>query len=72
MKAVLVFNLNSPDDKERYEYCIKGFKYKLAIEEIFNLLRHEYKYMELTEEKSEYLEYLREKISSLYNETMED
>lgn len=42
MKATLEFNL--PDDKEDFDYATNGFNYYMALVEMDQWLRSEYKY----------------------------
>ena len=42
MKAILEFNL--PEDKENFEFATNGFNYYMALSEMDQWLRSEYKY----------------------------
>ena len=42
MKAILEFNL--PEDQERFDFAINGFNYYMALCEMDEWLRSEYKY----------------------------
>jgi hypothetical protein len=44
MKATLTFNL--PEEWVQYEYTLNAARYKDALEDIMELMRHEYKYGE--------------------------
>ena len=42
MKAILEFNL--PEDKENFDFATNGFNYYMALSEMDQWLRSEYKY----------------------------
>ena len=42
MKALLEFNL--PEDQERFDYATNGFNYYMALSQMDEWLRSEYKY----------------------------
>jgi hypothetical protein len=60
MKAKLIFNL--PEDQEDFNYATNGFKYYMALVEMDEWLRAEYKYND-KEEMYEVREKLRQIIS---------
>ena len=60
MKAILEFNL--PEDQERFDFANNGFNYYMALVEMDEWLRSEYKYNG-KEEMYEVREKLREIIS---------
>ena len=47
MKAILEFNL--PEDQERFDFANNGFNYYMALSEMDQWLRSEYKYNEKEE-----------------------
>lgn len=61
MKAILEFNL--PEDKEDYDYANNGFNYYMALMEMDQWLRSEYKY-----NGKEEMYAVREKLSYIINE----
>lgn len=72
MKTILVFNMNTIDDQERYRIMRKAPQLHRALEDIFNFLRSEYKYKELNKTQSEYLEYVRENVHRIYDEVSDE
>jgi hypothetical protein len=58
MKVTLTFNL--PEEWVQYEYTLNAARYKDALEDIMELMRHAYKYGEHNEE-------MQEKIGELYD-----
>lgn len=61
MKAILEFNL--PEDKEDYDYANNGFNYYMALMEMDQWLRSEYKY-----NGKEEMYAVREKLNYIINE----
>ena len=61
MKATLEFNL--PEDKENFEFATNGFNYYMALSEMDQWLRSEYKYNDKEEMYA-----VREKLNYFINE----
>jgi hypothetical protein len=58
MKATLTFNL--PEEQVQYEYTLNAVRYKDALKDIMDLMRHEYKYGEHNGD-------VQEKLAELYD-----
>ena len=61
MKAVLEFNL--PEDQEQFDFANNGFNYYMALIEMDQWLRSEYKY-----NGNEAMYKVREKLKEIWNE----
>ena len=61
MKATLEFNL--PEDQERFDFANNGFNYYMALSEMDQWLRSEYKY-----NGKEEMYAVREKLNEIINE----
>ncbi len=61
MKAVLEFEL--PEDKERFDFANNGFNYYMALYEMDQWLRSEYKYND-----NESMYKVREKLNQIIND----
>ena len=59
MKATLEFNL--PEEKEEFKHANNGVVYFCQLEEMQLFLRQLYKYREISDEKSEFLDEIRDK-----------
>ena len=72
MKAILEFDLNDyeNDDKSRFEDAVNGTKWKLAMWELDQWLRSQYKYMPDGAPEGAYDAYYksREKLHEILNE----
>lgn len=73
MKAVLEFDLDNPenDDRSSFQDAVNGTKWKLAMWELDQWLRAQYKYMpdaEYSKEAYEAYEKSREKLYEILNE----
>lgn len=60
MRGILSYSL--PEDRDDFETAQNGWKYKLVIEELFNWIRSETKYLD---KETVTFEALREKIAEL-------
>ena len=61
MKAILEFNL--PEDQERFDFANNGFNYYMALSEMDQWLRSEYKY-----NGKEAMFEVRQKLNEIINE----
>ena len=67
MKAILEFNL--PEEKDDHDMALNGYKYKIAVGDIFDVLRKYSKYDDsLTTEQYTLIDELRTKFNEILND----
>ena len=72
MKATLEFNLDEPFERESHQMALKGHLYKIALDEIDNMLRNKIKYEDLPEAEETIYQAIRDAVRNIVTETTED
>lgn len=68
MKINIELDLRREEDKHQYEIYKQAYETYRFVGDFKNYLREQYKYAELTDEQSDYLDKIRDKFYELANE----
>jgi len=64
--ATLKFDLNDPEDAEKFEIHCKAIKQRCARDEFSEYLRRELKHRDITDEQTTLIHEIREKFEELF------